>query len=550
MSGESSPGRVPVRAQVVIIGGGINGIATFRELALQGVDVVLLEREDFASGATAASSHMIHGGIRYLEYGEFRLVRESVRERNDLLRTAPHFVHPLPTTIPIYSVFSGIVSAPLRFLFRRQGRPSERGALLIKVGLEIYDLFSRSGRVMPRHRFAGRTRTRAELPDLDRAVRFSATYYDAGVADPERLAIDVLLDGERAHAGATAVNYAEAIGSSSAGVRVRDRLSGEDSVIAADVVVNATGPWVDLTGGELGVPSEFAGGTKGSHIVLDHRQLLAATGGREIFFEHSDGRIVLIYPIGERVLVGTTDLEADPVEPVECTEEEVDYFLGLVRAVFPAIELDRSAIVHRYAGIRPLPRHAGQAAGAVSRDYRIQEGELPDGRRLLTLIGGKWTTFRALGEALGGRVLGILGRERSVTTRGRAIGGGVGYPEDRAAWMSEHLGEQQPSRRDVLFERYGTRAREVAAALRGADDRPLAGGLLSTGELEYLVAVEHVRHLADVVFRRTGLAFTGRAGSTVLEEVGAALARSLGWDDFRLDREIEECRSRLHESVR
>ena len=138
-------------AEVVVIGGGINGIATFRDLALQGVDVVLVERDDFVSGASSASSHMIHGGIRYLENGEFRLVQESVEERNGLIRIAPHYVKPLQTTVPIYSTFSGILSAPLRFLTHRQGKPTERGAALIKTGLTIYDAFSRDGGAVPRH---------------------------------------------------------------------------------------------------------------------------------------------------------------------------------------------------------------------------------------------------------------------------------------------------------------------------------------------------------------------------------------------------------------
>ena len=133
------------RTTVLVIGGGINGISTFRDLALQGVDVVLVESGDFASGASSASSHMIHGGIRYLENGEFRLVKESVTERNGLLKIAPHYVKPLETTIPIYSTFSGILSAPLRFLTHKSGKPQERGAFLIKVGLTIYDTFSRDG---------------------------------------------------------------------------------------------------------------------------------------------------------------------------------------------------------------------------------------------------------------------------------------------------------------------------------------------------------------------------------------------------------------------
>ena len=276
------------RTSVVIIGAGINGIATFRDLAMQGVDVLLVDRNDFASGATAASSHMIHGGIRYLENGEFRLVKESVQERNDLLKTAPHFVKPLQTTIPIYSTFSGILAAPLRFLTHRQGKPQERGAFLIKIGLTLYDTFSRDGGNVPRHRFHGRRTSREQLPQLDKKVKYTATYYDASVHDPERLALDVLRDGEDAHPGAVALNYVEAVGLDADGVRLRDRETGAEFTVAAEVVVNASGPWTDLTNAALGSDTSFMGGTKGSHIVLDHPELLAATGGREIFFEHSD----------------------------------------------------------------------------------------------------------------------------------------------------------------------------------------------------------------------------------------------------------------------
>ncbi|MGL4255105.1 MAG: FAD-dependent oxidoreductase, partial [Microbacterium sp.] len=151
-------------ADVLIVGGGINGLATFRDLAMQGVDVALVERDDFVSGASAASSHMIHGGIRYLENGEFRLVHEAVTERNALLRIAPHYVRPLQTTIPIFSTFSGVLSAPLRFLRHGGGKHTERGAVLIKIGLVIYDSFSRSGGRVPRHTFRGRKRSLQDLP--------------------------------------------------------------------------------------------------------------------------------------------------------------------------------------------------------------------------------------------------------------------------------------------------------------------------------------------------------------------------------------------------
>lgn len=536
------------RTSVLVIGGGINGISTFRDLALQGVDVVLVERGDFASGASSASSHMIHGGIRYLENGEFRLVRESVEERNGLLKIAPHYVKPLQTTIPIYSTFSGILSAPLRFLTHKSGKPQERGAFLIKVGLTIYDTFSRDGGMVPRHRFLGRKKSLAELPSLDPKIKYTATYYDASMHDPERLALDVLQDGRTAHRGAHALNYVEAIARDVDKVVLRDRESGTEFTVQADVVVNASGPWTDLTNDALGTDTRFMGGTKGSHIVLDHPELLEATRGREIFFEHSDGRIVLIYPLKGRVLVGTTDIDADPREVPVCTEEEVDYFFDLIHHVFPTIPVARDQIVYKFSGIRPLPRHEDTAPGFVSRDYRIEvdeKGAVP----LVSLVGGKWTTFRALGESLSDVVLGLIDRTRTVSTAGRAIGGGREFPRTEKAkriWIQENL-PGAGARADQLLARYGTRAAQVWEYVEQGTDAPLAGGALSTRELEWMVQNEMVARLEDVVLRRTSIAFTGGADAEVLDEIADALAPMLGWDRSRHDAELEQTRQLLNE---
>ena len=536
------------RTTVLVIGGGINGISTFRDLALQGVDVVLVERGDFASGASSASSHMIHGGIRYLENGEFRLVRESVEERNGLLKIAPHYVKPLQTTIPIYSTFSGILSAPLRFLTHKSGKPQERGAFLIKIGLTIYDTFSRDGGTVPRHRFLGRKKSLAELPSLDPKIKYTATYYDASMHDPERLALDVLQDGRSAHPGAVALNYVEAVGRDGDKVLLRDRESGTEFTVQADVVVNASGPWTDLTNDALGTDSRFMGGTKGSHIVLDHPELLEATQGREIFFEHSDGRIVLIYPLKGRVLVGTTDIDADPREVPVCTEEEIDYFFDLVHHVFPTIAVSRDQIVYTFSGIRPLPRHEDTAPGFVSRDYRIEvdkSGPAP----LVSLVGGKWTTFRALGESLSDVVLGLLERTRTVSTAGRAIGGGRDFPRTEKArriWIQENL-PGAGTRADRLLARYGTRAAQVWEYVEQGADAPLAGGGLSTRELEWMVHNEMVTRLEDVVLRRTSIAFVGAADADMLDEIADALAPLLGWDRSRHDAELDQTRLLLNE---
>ena len=160
---------------VLIIGAGINGIGTFRDLALQGVDVLMVDKGDFCSGASAASSHMLHGGIRYLENGEFRLVREALVERNLLLKNAPHYAKPLPTSIPIFSVFSGFLNAPLKFVRLRE-KPTERGAAVIKIGLMFYDLFARRHRVMPKHSLIRRRQALKDYPGLRKDVKYVAVF--------------------------------------------------------------------------------------------------------------------------------------------------------------------------------------------------------------------------------------------------------------------------------------------------------------------------------------------------------------------------------------
>ncbi|MBN9213791.1 MULTISPECIES: glycerol-3-phosphate dehydrogenase/oxidase [unclassified Microbacterium] len=556
-------------ADVLIIGGGINGIATFRDLALQGVDVALVERDDFISGASAASSHMIHGGIRYLENGEFRLVHEAVTERNALLKTAPHFVRPLQTTIPIYSTFSGVLSAPLRFLRHGAGKPRERGAALIKIGLVIYDSFSRggglfgagmAGHTVPRHAFHGRKRSLQQLPSLNPRVKYTATYWDASLRDPERLAGDVLRDGlrdgrvagdDRSADRARAANYTTAVGADDGAIVLRD-VAGEYR-FTASVVVNASGPWTDLTNEALGDPSRFMGGTKGSHIVLDHPELLAAAGGRELFFEHSDGRIVLIYPLKGRVLVGTTDLEHDMREPVVCTEEEVDYFFDLIGHVFPEIVVDRSQIVFRFSGVRPLPGHGGTAPGFVSRDYRIEAQELPGtvAATVLSLVGGKWTTFRASAAHLADRALEQLARPRTRSTKGLPIGGGAGYPTSERArrqWLAPYADRVGLERAARLLDRYGTVAASVIDAIElDAADAPLSSlPDYSTGELRHLASTEQVVHLDDLLLRRTSIAFTGSATPAVVAEVGEAVAGVLGWDAPAVAAEVERALAKVH----
>ena len=530
-------------SDVLVIGGGINGISIMRDLSLQGVSVTLIDRGDVMSGASAASSHMIHGGIRYLENGEFRLVKESVVERNDLLRTAPHVVKPLRTLVPIFSLTAGLFQAPLKMLNHGKGKRAERGALLIGVGLIIYETFSRANAVMSRFSFVGRRRARQQFPSLRRDVKFVASYFDASVHEPERLALDLVMDA-KATGNASVVNYAAATGARDGGVEITDMLTGESHLVRPRMVINASGPLTDLTNDALGRPTDFMGGTKGSHIVVDHPELYAELAGRELFFENADGRIVLIYPVKNRVLIGTTDIFVDPRDVTVCTEAEVDYFFDLVKHVLPGIVLDRSQIVFHFSGIRPLPKQGDALPGFVSRDYRIDQSLLPNGEEvpLVSVIGGKWTTFRALGEHVAGIVIDQLGLERTVNTRGHAIGGGKNFPADdsaRHAWIESHRGRVSFDRAENLLKRYGTRADVILAELNAAGDDPLESlPDFSVQELSFVIRTEQAVRLDDVLMRRTCLAFSGELSEPRVTEIAAVMAGELGWSAGRRDEEI------------
>ncbi|MFQ3565744.1 MAG: glycerol-3-phosphate dehydrogenase/oxidase [Aggregatilineales bacterium] len=528
---------------VLIIGGGINGTGLLRELALQGVDVLLAEQGDYGSGCSAASTRIIHGGLRYLENGEFRLVRESLQERERLLRNAPHYVRPLPTTIPIMSWGRGIGHAARKF-FGLPSKPGDRGAAVIKAGLELYDLLAGPNRQMPRHRFHLRRAALAERPELNPNIVCAATYYDAKISYAERLCLELVLDASAAHAGASALNYARVTGADGDAVHIQDMLGGEALVVHPSIVVNASGPWIDFTNRALRAETDFIGGTKGAHLVIDHPELHRATGGHMLYFANADGRICIFYPVEDRVIVGSTDLPTDDAESV-CSDEETDYLLASVRQVFPSIQLDRSHIVFTFSGVRPLPTMAAITPGQISRDHSAPRTE-PEGVNfpVYSLVGGKWTTFRAFAQQVTDQLLAELGRERRASSIDLPIGGGRDYPrrpEDRdrllEAWhVKTGLPREQLAR---LLERYGTRGREVAAYCASAPDRPLqhVPGY-SERELAFIAEHEQVGHLDDLLLRRTLLGLLGRCTVALIEECAATVGPVLGWDAARIRDEI------------
>jgi glycerol-3-phosphate dehydrogenase len=522
---------------VLIVGGGINGIGAFRDLALNGVDVLLVECRDFCSGASSASSHMAHGGIRYLENGEFRLVREAVQERNHLLQNAPHLVKPLPTTIPIFKRFSGLLNAPLKF-FRLLNKPSERGSLVIKIGLMLYDAYTGRQRVVPKHRLLSRKESLAKWKQLNPKIVNTATYYDGAILNPERIAIELVLDAEAENPNAHALNYMSMVGGTEDTIIIRDELTDDSYDVHPKLVINAAGPWIDSVTRKFGLSTRFIGGTKGSHLVLDHPELRRAIGENEFFFENEDGRIVLIFPLFDRVLVGTSDIPVDDPDEVVCTDEEIDYFLNMVNRVFPSLKLTRANIVFQFSGVRPLPHSSATVTAQISRDHSIEvvSGDWTHLKfPVYSLVGGKWTTFRALAEQVTDKALAYLGRSRQKDTRSLPIGGGRGFPRDSAELkrqiesLSAWTGVTR-ERLKVLFERYGTRAESIATFMNGGTDFILRSMPdYSRREIIFLVQHEKVVHLDDFVLRRSMLGMLGRLTREKVDELADVFGNALGW---------------------
>lgn len=533
---------------VLIVGAGINGIGTFRDLALNGVDVLLVDRADFCSGASSASSHMAHGGIRYLENGEFRLVREAVQERNRMIKNAPHIVKPLPTTIPIFRYFSGMLNAPLKF-FGWMDKPSERGSLIIKLGLMMYDAYTGANRTVPRHQFLSRSASLGRWKQLNPEIVNTATYYDGLISNPERLALELVLDAEAENTNARALNYMSMISGEKDVILLRDELTDQTYEVHPKLVINAAGPWIDFTNYNLGLSTKYIGGTKGSHLVLDHPELRALIGEHEFFFENADGRIVLIFPLQYRVLVGTSDIKIDHPDEAVCTDEEVEYFLGMIARVFPTIKVTRENIVFRFTGVRPLASSAAKSTGQYSRDHSIEvlSGEWTSLQfPVYSLVGGKWTSFRAFAEQVTDKALDFLGKPRKKNTRDLPIGGGRGFatnPTEQArqvdgfaAWTG-----LSKDRLQTLYTRYGSRTETIASFISKADDAPLKSlPDYTKREIIFLTLHEKAIHLSDIVLRRTMLAMLGRLSKQRIEELADVMGDCLSWNTDKKAAEVAQ----------
>ena len=546
--------RAEPQFDAIVVGAGINGLGTFWDLSLQGLRCLIVDRADFCGATSAAPSRMIHGGLKYLETGEFRLVAESTLERNRLLRNAGHLVHPLPMVVPARGWTSGMLSAARRF-FGRPARFRERGVAVVLAGLKIYDFLGRHERVLPRSRFLGRRRLRTHLPGIAETFVAGCAYHDAWITGPERLGLELAIDGCAAGSGSVALNRAELVGRDGDALLIRD--TGDPDArplrVAGTVVVNAAGAWIDHANDRLGADTAFIGGTKGSHILLDHPDLHDRLDGRMIYFESADSRICLVFPYLGRVLLGSTDIPlAEPDEAV-CSDDEIAYLFEALRGIFPGLAVGTGDIVYTYSGVRPLVRSGADDPGAISRDHSIPALEV-DGSRgfpVLSLVGGKWTTFRAFAEQATDEVLRRLGRPRRVSTEARSIGGGTGFtPTDahRAALAAalHHDYGTPPAHAAHLVRHYGSRAEAIAAFCAEAPDGPVAGlPDYTERELTFLALREMVVHLDDLVLRRTPIAVSGLLNDTNAGALCRLIAGALGWEPARAQRELTRLRSVL-----
>jgi len=530
---------------VLIIGAGINGCGTFRDLCLQGVECLLIDRGDICCGASSAPSRLIHGGIKYLETNEFRLVKESAMERNRLLRNAPHYVKALEVVVPAKTWFGGLWDAMSGYI-GLGGRIRERGALLVEIGLRIYDFYSRKVQALPDHRFYNKSALREDFPAITHEAVAAGLYHEGRVTHAERLGLELVLDGLAAQPGSALATYTEVSATPKAGrFTLKDTISGKTHNITADVVINAGGAWIDRLNHSLGIATHYMGGSRGAHLIVKHKGLMEALQGRMMYFGCRDGRFNLIYPFFGNALVGSTDISQPNPDEAHCSAEETDYLLGMVSEIFPDISLTRDDVILTYSGVRPLPAANGKNIGDVSRDHSIGRDVMPGTQvPVLSLIGGKWTTFRAFSEQSSDVVLGLLGRTRKVSTVDLAIGGGRDYPRDEQSRTSfiAKIG----SRGAELLERYGTRALAVKAYAATTQDRPLASlPGYSSGEIAYICACENVGHLADLLLRRTAITMEGLLSPDAIRETAKIVADVLGWNKARIAAEIAHAEAEL-----
>ncbi|HEY8549980.1 MAG TPA: glycerol-3-phosphate dehydrogenase/oxidase [Vicinamibacterales bacterium] len=495
---------------LVIIGGGIIGAGIARDAALRGLAVALVEARDFGSGTTSGSTRLIHGGLRYLEMFDFGLVRLDLRERETLLRIAPHLVRPLPFILPFYDA-------------------SLWGRVRLRIGMGLYDLLSYDGS-LPRHRVLSASELRREEPALNpQGLQGGALYYDAQAAMPERLCLENILDARRL--GASVHNHAAVVGATIevgriAALTVEDRLDGDRVTVKARLVVNATGAWLDRVSAAIEPAREpRLRTTKGIHLACPPTTSRALAVPSAV-----DGRLVFVIPWLGYSWIGTTDLdyEDDPAN-VRATRAEVEYLKASVGRYVPA--LTDAPIHFTNAGVRALIRQEGHES-SVSRGHRIVDHASAGLEGLVSIVGGKLTGYRGIAEEatdLVCRRLGHTGRSRTAE-----------LPLPGAVDLAAAGDGSDP------LAMYGSRKRGVQAL--AAADPSLAERLHPAypeirAQAVFAAREEACLRLSDFLCRRTRLAFTPDQGAGAIEPAADLLARELGWSAARRAEEVADYRS-------
>jgi glycerol-3-phosphate dehydrogenase len=505
---------------VLVVGGGVTGAGVALDAATRGLSTALVEARDFASGTSSRSSKLLHGGLRYLEQLDFRLVREALRERDLMLtRLAPH------------------LARPVSFLYPLTRHGWER--IYVGAGLTLYDTMG-GARSLPRHRHHTRTGARALAPALRRdALVGGVRYYDAQCDDARHT---LTLVRTAAAYGAIVRSSTEVIGFIREGGRIvgadlRDTETGERASVRSGVVVNATGVWTDDVQRLADTRGEFkVRASKGIHLVVPRDRISSETG----LILRTERSVLFVIPWGDHWIVGTTDddwhyAKAHPA----ASRTDIDYVLDHVNRVL-AVPLTRDDISGVYAGLRPLLSGEHEETSQLSREHAISRTP----RGMVSVAGGKYTTYRVMAKDAVDAAVADLGRHAPpcVTDRIPLLGAdGYHALANQSDSLAEELGLPR-WRVDHLLGRYGALLREVVepadADRRWLDPVPGAGGYL-LAEIRYAATHEGALHLDDVLARRTRVSIeTPHRGVESMKSVAGVLADVLGWDDEQLTREV------------
>jgi glycerol-3-phosphate dehydrogenase len=509
---------------LAIIGAGINGAGIARDAALRGLKVVVFDKNDMCTGCSAISSRLIHGGLRYLEYGEVSLVYESLHERRYLRQTAGHLVEPLRICIPIYA-------------------DARRGPLLIRLGMLAYDILS-IRKKSPNHEMLSGAEMHAAEPGLNQqGLRAAARYFDAQVTYAERLVLENLLAARSA--GADIRTHCEVTQISAAGGAMQsvtfEDSDGNEHQVAVNAVVNAAGPWVDrVLGVAPGSSKRLIGGTKGSHIIVGRFD----GAPKDAFYveAEADGRPFFIIPWNNQYLIGTTDIRYDEdLDHIRASDVEVEYLLNETNRVFPDAALTRDDIHFAYAGVRPLPFKEDGPESAITRRHIIKVNK-DIARGFISIIGGKLTTYRSLAEQTVDK-LAKLQRLKLPACRTRESDLPGAWGLDRARQVLGALDAVSKAGVDRLLSIYGGRAAALADLCLQSPElsRPLDGdSRVLAAEVVFALRDEFAATLEDIVFRRMMIGLDADQGRPLYDEIAAIAAAETGWSREQTARQLKD----------